>query len=142
MRQYPDAPRIGIGIVVLDGPRTLLIRRAKPPGAGTWSLPGGAQELGETAEACARRELREETALNVGDLILAAHVDSIHHDAAGRLEYHYTILDFCARYAGGTAVPGSDVTALTWATPDEFDALALWPPARAVIAKALTLLPP
>jgi ADP-ribose pyrophosphatase YjhB (NUDIX family) len=56
MREYPEAPRIGIGIVLLRGDEVLLVKRAKPPGAGQWSLPGGTQELGETAEACARRE--------------------------------------------------------------------------------------
>jgi ADP-ribose pyrophosphatase YjhB (NUDIX family) len=142
MRSYPKNPRIGIGIVLIDGSKILLIKRGRPPGQGLWSLPGGAQELGETAQACARRELLEETGLTTGPLHLAGYVDSIHHDAAGAIEYHYTIIDFCARHTGGTARPGDDVTDLAWAHPDEFDAYSLWPEARRIIRQAISLLPP
>jgi 8-oxo-dGTP diphosphatase len=142
MRTYPTTPQIGIGIVLLRGDEVLLIKRGRPPGQGAWSLPGGKQELGETAETCARRELLEETGLTTGPLTFIAHVDSIHHDAAGRIEYHYTILDFAARYISGDAIAGDDVTDIAWARPDEFDAYNLWPAAREVILKAFSLLPP
>ncbi len=88
----------------------LLVRRAKPPAAGQWSIPGGAQELGETAEAAARRELLEETGLPSGPCTLVAHVDSIHPDAAGRVQFHYTILDFAALWVGGRPVAADDVS--------------------------------
>jgi ADP-ribose pyrophosphatase YjhB (NUDIX family) len=142
MRSYPSSPQIGIGILLLRGPEILLIRRGRPPGKGAWSLPGGRQELGETAEACARRELLEETGLTAGVMELVGHVDSIHHDPAGRIEYHYTILDFAARYVAGTAVPGDDVTDVAWVRAEDFDAFDLWQPARALVAKAFLLLPP
>jgi 8-oxo-dGTP diphosphatase len=142
MRDYPTSPQIGIGIVLLRGDKVLLIKRGRPPAMGAWSLPGGKQELGETAEACARRELLEETGLATGPLTFIAHVDSIHRDAAGRIEYHYTILDFAARYINGDAIAGDDVTDIAWARPDEFDAYSLWPAAREVILKAFSLLPP
>src|SRR5271163_4454906 len=103
MRTYPTHPMAGIGIVLLRGEEVLLVRRGQPPALGAWSLPGGGQELGETAEACARRELLEETGLTAGPLILIAHVDAIHPDAEGNIEYHYTILDFGGRYVGGEA---------------------------------------
>ena len=140
MREYPEAPRVGIGIVVLRGDEVLLVRRGRAPALGRWSLPGGGQELGETAEAAARRELFEETGLRVGPLVLAGNVDSIHHDAAGRVQYHYTILDFTARYTGGEAVPGDDVSAIAWAGSAEFDAYDLWEEARRIIASARQLL--
>jgi len=117
----------------------LLIRRARPPAAGAWSLPGGAQRLGETAEECARRELREETGLTAGELVLVGHADSIHRDADGRIEYHYTILDFAARYEGGAPVAGDDAADFAWARAEEFDRYALWAPARVVALKALSL---
>lgn len=139
MSSYPSHPRIGIGIVLLRGEEVLLIRRGKPPNAGQWSLPGGRQELGETAEACARRELREETGLECGALTLAGHADSLHYDAAGRIEYHYTILDFAARYRDGAAAPGDDVTDCAWVTAREFDAYGLWDEARRIIALARRL---
>jgi ADP-ribose pyrophosphatase YjhB (NUDIX family) len=138
-RRYPSSPRVGIGVVLVRGDECLLIRRARPPAAGAWSLPGGAQRLGETAEGCARRELREETGLTAGELVLVGHADSIHHDADGRIEYHYTILDFAARYDGGTPVAGDDAAAFAWARAEEFDRYALWAPARVVALKAFSL---
>ncbi len=138
-REYPARPLVGIGIVVLRDDAVLLVRRGRPPAEGAWSLPGGAQELGETAEAAARRELAEETGLSVGPLRLAAHVDSIHRDADGRVQYHYTILDFAARYAGGTARAGGDVAAVAWAAFDRFDEFDLWDEARRVIGLARLL---
>jgi 8-oxo-dGTP diphosphatase len=140
VREYPEAPRVGIGIAVLRGDQVLLVRRGRAPALGKWSLPGGGQELGETAEAAARRELFEETGLSVGRLVLAGNVDSIHHDAAGRVQYHYTILDFAARYERGEAVPGDDVTAIAWAAPHEFDFYDLWEEARRIIASARQVL--
>jgi ADP-ribose pyrophosphatase YjhB (NUDIX family) len=137
-REYPDAPRIGVGIILLRDDEVLLVKRARPPAQGAWSLPGGGQELGETAEAAARRELLEETGLTCGKLTLAAHVDSIHHDEAGRVQYHYTILDFCARYSGGEAMAGDDVSEVAWVRAEDFDRYNLWEEARRVIALAMT----
>ncbi len=138
-REYPPRPIVGIGVAVLRPDAVLLVRRGKPPNMGSWSLPGGAQELGETAEGAARRELMEETGLAVGPLALAANVDRIHHDAAGRVQYHYTIIDFAAAWAGGEPVAGSDVTEAVWAPLDGLDAYDLWSEALRVIAIARRL---
>jgi ADP-ribose pyrophosphatase YjhB (NUDIX family) len=140
MREYPDAPRVGIGIVLLRGDEVLLVRRATPPGVGQWSLPGGAQELGETAEDCARRELFEETGLSAGPLHMVAHVDSINRDDDGRVQYHYTILDFAAHYEGGELAPADDVSDAQWVHPDRFDAFNLWSEQRRIIALAFSQL--
>ncbi|MBV9735339.1 MAG: NUDIX domain-containing protein, partial [Acidisphaera sp.] len=110
-REYPERPIVGVGIVVLKPGAVLLVRRGRPPALDAWSLPGGAQKLGESAEAAARRELAEETGLEVGPLLLVANVDSIHRDETGRVRFHYTILDFAARWRGGEPRPGSDVRA-------------------------------
>jgi ADP-ribose pyrophosphatase YjhB (NUDIX family) len=136
MPPYPAQPQIGIGIILLRGEDVLLIRRGRPPGAGQWSLPGGKQELGETAEEAARRELREETGLECGLLTMVAHADSITRDEAGRIEYHYTILDFAARYEGGEAIPGDDASACVWASPEELPSYNLWGEILRVIAVA------
>ncbi len=139
-REYPAAPRVGVGVVVLRPGAVLLVRRGRPPALGQWSIPGGAQELGETAETGARRELLEETGLSVGPLTLVANVDSIHPDPDGRIRYHYTILDFAARWQGGTPVPGSDVTAASFVPFDALATLGLWSEALRVIAAARRVL--
>ncbi|MBS0561448.1 MAG: NUDIX hydrolase [Proteobacteria bacterium] len=139
-REYPARPIVGIGIVVLRGDSVLLVRRGKPPNIGSWTLPGGAQEIGETTETAARRELLEETALEVGPLLLAATVDSIRHDDEGRVQYHYTIIDYCAQWICGEPVAGSDVTEAVWAPLDGLEPYALWSEAHRVIATAKELL--
>ncbi|MBL6457986.1 NUDIX domain-containing protein [Belnapia sp. T6] len=134
-REYPDRPWVGIGIVVFDGDRVLLARRGKPPRVGSWSLPGGAQHLGERAEAAARRELLEETGIEAGPLELAAVVDAITTDERG-VRYHYTIVDFCGRRSGGEDRPGDDVAATAWALPEELSQYDLTPDVLRVIAEA------
>ncbi len=135
-REYPQRPIVGIGIVLLKPDAVLLVRRARAPWLGQWSLPGGAQELGETAEAAARRELLEETGLSAGALTLIAHVDSIDRDAEGRVLYHYTILDFAAPWIGGEPAAGDDVSEAVFAPLDALGPFALWPEAMRVIAMA------
>ena len=109
-REYPGRPLVGVGVIVLRGDHVLLIRRARDPGRGAWALPGGAQRLGETVEHAARRELREETGLEVEALHFVGYVDAIHADALGRTRFHYTILDLAALWRGGEPVPGDDAT--------------------------------
>lgn len=139
-REYPPRPIVGIGVCLLRPGGVLLVRRGKPPNLGAWSLPGGAQELGETAEVAARRELLEETGLEVGALHLAANVDSIHRDPDGRVRYHYTIIDFAARWQGETPQAGDDVSEVAWADFDALDGFALWSEALRVIGIARHLL--
>jgi 8-oxo-dGTP diphosphatase len=135
-REYPARPIVGIGVVVLKPGAVLLVRRGKPPNMGAWSLPGGAQEVGETAEDAARRELLEETGVTVGPLTLAANVDTIRRDAAGRVQFHYTIIDFAAAWLDGEPVAGSDVSEAIWAGLDKLDAYGLWSEAHRVIGIA------
>ena len=136
-REYPVRPLVGIGIVVLKPPHeVLLIRRGRAPMLGAWGLPGGGQELGETAEAAARRELLEETGLAVGELRLAGNVDSIEHDAEGRIRFHYTILDFAALWSGGEPQALSDAADVTWADLRALDSYKLWSEAHRIIALA------
>jgi len=138
-REYPTRPIVGIGIVVIKDDTVLLERRGKPPNVGTWTLPGGAQELGETAEEAGRRELLEETGLEVGPMHFAATVDNIRRDADGRIRFHYTIIDFAARFVSGEPVAATDVSEATWARLDALDEYNLWSEAHRVIAIARRL---
>lgn len=139
-RAYPDRPMVGVGVILVRPGSVLLVRRGKPPGQGNWALPGGAQELGETVEATARRELREETALEVGALHFVGHFDSIHHDADGRVLYHYTILDFAAAWQAGDPVPGDDVEVAGFFGDDSAEFQSLGSVARDMIARARDIL--
>jgi ADP-ribose pyrophosphatase YjhB (NUDIX family) len=138
-REYPTRPIVGIGIVVIKDDTVLLVRRGKPPNVGAWTLPGGAQELGETAEEAARRELLEETGLEVETLHFAATVDNIRRDAAGRVRFHYTIIDFATRWVSGEPAAATDVTEAAWARLDALDQYNLWSEAHRVIAIAQRL---
>ena len=124
-RTYPERPFVGVGIVVLDGDRVLLVRRGKPPRKGLWSIPGGIQEVGESVFEAARREVQEETGLEVEILSLLDVIDSIRHDSDQRVHTHYTLVDVLAR-GTGDPVAGDDAAAAAWFGLGEIDDLDLW----------------
>ena len=113
-REYPEHPRVGVGAVVLDQGRVLLVRRGRPPGVGKWSLPGGLVRLGETLHAAVVREVAEECGLTVGVVGLAGMVERVVRDDAGRVRYHYVLVDYLARPEIGDAVAGSDAAEVRW----------------------------
>jgi ADP-ribose pyrophosphatase YjhB (NUDIX family) len=123
---YPNRPLIGVGVVVFKDDRVLLVRRGKPPHEGSWSLPGGRQRLGEGVRETARREVREETGLEVEVTALLDVVDSLHRDAGGAIAYHYTLIDFLAEWRAGEAVAGGDAAQVAWADPEGLAPYDLW----------------
>jgi 8-oxo-dGTP diphosphatase len=125
-REYPVQPIVGVGVVVWHDDRVLLVRRDKPPRLGHWSLPGGAQQLGETVAEAARREVKEEAGLDValGDIV--ATIDLIERDPQDRIRYHYTLIDFVAEAPGAALRPGSDAADARWFSIAEIEALDLW----------------
>lgn len=139
-------PLIGVGVVVLkdtpDGPRVLLIKRGRPPREGQWSLPGGKQELGETVRETAIREVREEAGIEIRDLILLDVIDSITPDPAapaGPPLYHYTLIDFAARWTAGEPTAGDDAIDACWADPADLAAFDLWEETVRIIAAAFSV---
>jgi 8-oxo-dGTP diphosphatase len=112
-REYPEAPIIGVGAVVIDGSKVLLVRRGQEPLKGEWSLPGGALELGETLQQGVVREVLEETGLTVvPDGI-------VQDDNSGRIRYHYVLVDFLCHVAGGMLCGGSDAEEARWVEREE-----------------------
>lgn len=138
-RIYPTRPFVGVGVVVFRGDNVLLVRRGKPPRQGQWSLPGGAQHVGETVEQAARREVREETGLDVRLTGLVDVLDFIDHDHLGAVRHHYTLIDWMAESEDGDACAADDVTDAMWVPLDELDAHALWEETRRIILTAATM---
>lgn len=134
-REYPDRPIVGVGAVIIDSGRVLLVKRGSPPLLGQWSLPGGVVELGETLRSAAEREAREETGLMVkaGDVLEV--LDRIIPGEAGRAQYHYVLIDFLCRVTGGELLAGGDAADALWASENDLEKFNLEKPALQVIQK-------
>lgn len=129
LREFPSLPLVGVGAVVVDGDRVLLVRRAQEPMKGRWTIPGGLLELGETLHAAVVREAREETGLLVEPVELVELLDRIHRER-DRVRYHYVIADYLCRVTGGALQAASDADAARWVERAEWSndsALALDP---------------
>jgi ADP-ribose pyrophosphatase YjhB (NUDIX family) len=119
-REYPLAPLVGVGAVIVDGGRVLLVQRGRAPLKGEWSLPGGLLELGESLEAGVVREVREETGLEVEPVGLIELLDRIHREGE-RVRYHYVIADYLCRMKGGELRAATDAAAVRWVERAEWN---------------------
>jgi ADP-ribose pyrophosphatase YjhB (NUDIX family) len=113
-REYPNNPRVGVGAVVLNGDRVLLVKRGRPPALGKWSLPGGVVHLGETTRDAVVREVAEECGLAITVADVAGVVDRVTRDADGRVKYHYVLVDYLAYSESTRLEPGSDAAEARW----------------------------
>ena len=136
-REYPDNPLVGVGAVIVQENRVLLIRRGQAPLLGEWSLPGGVLECGETLREAVVREAREETGLAVEPGEMLGVYERVIRDDEGRVRYHYVLLDFLCRPLGGDLQAGSDAEDVRWFTRDELPALNLAYDANDVVLKGL-----
>lgn len=136
-RSYPSQPIVGVGVVVWYHDQVLLIKRGKAPRAGQWSLPGGAQHLGETLADTARRELREEAGLDIEPGEIITTLDLIDRDDDGRVRYHYTLVDFTAEALSPDLQSGDDATDAKWFNRQDLDDLGLWSETIRVIDLAI-----
>jgi ADP-ribose pyrophosphatase YjhB (NUDIX family) len=119
-REFPETPLVGIGAVVVDHGRVLLVRRGREPLKGQWSLPGGLLEVGESLIAGVSREVEEDTGLNVEPLELIELLDRIHREGE-RIRYHYVIADYLCRVVGGELKAASDADAVRWVERAEWN---------------------
>jgi len=138
-RRYPDRPFIGVGAVVFEEDRVLLVRRGNDPGRGKWSIPGGAVLLGEPLTGAACREVEEETGLKVEALRLVEVFERIIPDEADRILYHYVLIDYLCRVLEGRLRAGSDALEVAFCPLTTLERLALTPGTGQVIQKACDL---
>jgi mutator protein MutT len=122
-REYPDYPRVGVGAVVIDAGRVLLVRRGAAPSMGKWTLPGGLVEVGETTAEAVCRELMEECGIAIRPRGVAGVIDRIVRDAEGRIRYHYVLVDYLASAESDRVVAGSDAAECCWVALDRLHEL-------------------
>jgi ADP-ribose pyrophosphatase YjhB (NUDIX family) len=127
---------LGVGALIVKDGRILLVERGQEPLKGYWSLPGGAVETGEYLETAVRREVREETGLDVDVLCRFEIFERIMLDPSGQPEYHYVLVDYLCQPAGGTLGAADDASKVGWFTPEEVAELQITAGTPAVIAKA------
>lgn len=137
-RDYPDRPIVGVGAVIIDRDRVVLVKRGSPPLQGEWSIPGGVVELGETLRAAAERETFEETGLRVKAGEVLEVLDRIVPGKAGAPQYHYVLIDFLCAVQDGELRAGGDAADVRWAAESELSGYKLEAPAMQVIRKAFS----
>lgn len=126
-RLYPDKPMVGVGVLIQDGERYLIIKRAAEPDAGLWTIPGGLVEVGEKAAEAAIREAREETGLDIEIMDVLDVVDKIERDESARVRFHYVIIDYLAIPEGGSLKAASDALDARWVEAGDFTSYDLSP---------------
>jgi 8-oxo-dGTP diphosphatase len=122
-RRYPARPYLAVSAAIFRAGRVLIVRRGTPPLQGIYTLPGGGVELGETLEEAVVREVREETGLAIEPLALAGYREVIVRDAAGKIERHFVILPFAARYLAGEIALNAELAEAKWLLPEELSGL-------------------
>jgi 8-oxo-dGTP diphosphatase len=138
-REFPEQPIVGVGAIIVQKERVLLVKRAHPPIAGQWSIPGGALEIGELVREAAIREAREETGLIVEPGELLGVFDRVLRNPEQRVQYHYVLIDFLCKPLGGELCAASDAAEVRWFTREELSALNLSDDTHKVILKGLEM---
>ena len=120
-KEYPKHPIVGVGAIIIQNGKILIVRRGSEPGKGKWSVPGGLVELGETVKQTVVREVKEECGLDAEVDKLIDVVDSMTFDENGKLKYHFVILDFFVKLKGGELKPGDDAKEALWVPLEEVE---------------------
>lgn len=136
-RRYPDRPILAVGAIIIEGGRVLLVERGQEPHKGLWSLPGGLVEIGEHLKDAVRREVSEETGLEIEPLSVFEVFERILRDEAGRPEYHYVLIDYLCRVRGGELKAASDAVRAVWVSRAGLPSYRITEGTQAVIERAL-----
>ena len=136
-RTYPTRPYLAVSAAIFRNGRVLIVRRARPPAHGLYTLPGGGVELGETLEGAIIREVREETGLEIAPLALVGFREAIARDAAGRVERHFVILPFASRWIRGEIALSEELAEAHWRKPDELAGLKTTDGLAEIVAAAV-----
>lgn len=138
-REYPEYPIVGVAAVVLRAGQVLLVQRGREPAKGLWGVPGGVLELGEAVVDGVRREVREECGIEIEVGPLLGVFEPQQRDDAGRLRYHYVVLDYLARYVSGKLRAADDADDARWVALDALESLSMLAETRAMIRKGVEL---
>jgi 8-oxo-dGTP diphosphatase len=136
-RSYPDRPFLAVSAAIVRAGKVLLVRRAREPAQGLFSLPGGVVEVGETLTQAVIREVREETSLAIEPVALAGFRETIGRDPNGRVERHFVILPFAARWLAGEVVLNAELSEARWLHPAGLAGLPATPGLADIVATAL-----
>ncbi len=139
-REFPEAPLVGVGAIIIEDARVVLVKRLHPPLQAEWSIPGGVLEVGELVREATIREAREETGLTVEPGELLGVYDRILRNPEKRVQYHYVLIDFLCRRVAGDLAAASDADEVRWFTRDEMPALRLAEDTLDVIRKGFAKL--
>ena len=134
-REYPETPMVGVGAIIIEDERVVLVKRGHPPLQGKWSIPGGVLEVGETLRKAAVREALEETGLTVEPGELLGVFERVIPDEQGKMRYHYVLIDFLCRRVAGELTAGDDAQEVRWFRREELAALELARETEDVILK-------
>ena len=118
-RTYPQRPYLAVSAAIFRNGQVLVVRRARKPALNLYTLPGGVVEAGEPLADAVVREVREETSLEIEPVGLAGHREVIARDAKGRVERHFVIMSFAARWRGGEPVLNDELDDARWLDPSE-----------------------
>ena len=139
-RAYPDRPFLAVSAAIVRDGKVLLVRRARAPANGLFSLPGGVVEAGETLHEAVMREIREETSITIEPVALAGFRETVTRDTDNRVQRHFVILPFAARWIEGEPNLNEELSESRWVTPDVIEALPTTPGLAGIVASAFELL--
>ena len=138
-RAYPERPFLAVSAAIIRRDRVLIVRRAKPPAGGLYTLPGGVVEAGETLHTALKREVMEETAVTIAPIAFADYREIITHDADKRVAKHFVVMAFACRWVSGEPVPNEELSEARWLYPADIQDLETTDGLAQIVAKAFTI---